>query len=191
MASDTGAPWNLPYPESTDLVRDGATDIEALADAVALGLTAANVGIGSNVVQTVKTDAFSTTSSSYTDITGLAVTITPSSASSKIAVFFTVVLSQSGVGSGVTLRLVRASTDIFVNTDAAIAIERSTATAIVSGTANLFSNSGVFVDTPETSSPVTYKLTMRVTGNTGFVNRRGDSTNSGTVSHITAVEVAA
>jgi hypothetical protein len=37
----TGAPWNLPYPLDTDLVIDGASDIEDLADGVAAGLSEA------------------------------------------------------------------------------------------------------------------------------------------------------
>lgn len=41
MPSDTGAPFFLPYPEDTDLVRDGASDIEALADATATALASA------------------------------------------------------------------------------------------------------------------------------------------------------
>ena len=38
------------------------------------------------VVQAVKTDTFTTSSTSFVDITGLSVTITPSSSSSKILV---------------------------------------------------------------------------------------------------------
>jgi hypothetical protein len=39
--ADTGLPWELPYPLPTDLVRDGADDIKALAEATADGLDAA------------------------------------------------------------------------------------------------------------------------------------------------------
>jgi hypothetical protein len=39
----TGAPWNLFYPLGTDLVRDGAGDIQQLAEDVAAGLTVASV----------------------------------------------------------------------------------------------------------------------------------------------------
>jgi hypothetical protein len=39
------------------------------------------------VVQTVKTDTFTSTSTTYVDITGLSLSITPTSASSKILVF--------------------------------------------------------------------------------------------------------
>jgi hypothetical protein len=56
---DTGAPWNIPYVESTDLVSDWPADSLALANAIAAGLDdAGNAGIGSNVVQAVKTDTF-------------------------------------------------------------------------------------------------------------------------------------
>lgn len=43
-------------------------------------------GATKQVVQTVKTDTFSTTSLTHVDVTGLSVTITPSSTSSKILV---------------------------------------------------------------------------------------------------------
>lgn len=52
--ADTGAPWNLPYPLSTDLVRDGAQAIEDLAEATATGLSAAGA---SQSVTLIATDA--------------------------------------------------------------------------------------------------------------------------------------
>ena len=147
-------------------------------------------GLGTNVVQTVKTDAFSTTSTSYTDITGLSVTITPTSASSKIAVVFTVAVSTAA-GALAFVRLNRDGTDIFINTDATVANDRATFYAIPNSALVLSSGSGFYVDSPATTSPVTYKLRMLVPSATGYVNRRGDNTNSGAVSHITAIEVAA
>ena len=48
------------------------------------------------VIQTVKKDRFSTTSSTFVDITGMTVTITPSATSSKILVSFTGVGGNSG-----------------------------------------------------------------------------------------------
>jgi len=84
---DTGAPWNIPYVEATDLVSGWPTDSLALANAIAAGLDDAVVaGIGSNVVSTTKTDVWSAASTSFTDVTGLAVTITPTSATSKVLV---------------------------------------------------------------------------------------------------------
>lgn len=45
--ADTGAPWNLPYPLDTDLVIDGATAIQDLADAVDVGLDTVQSGFSS------------------------------------------------------------------------------------------------------------------------------------------------
>jgi hypothetical protein len=113
MASDTGAPWNLPYPEDTDLVRDGAADIEALALAVAAGLTAANAGIGSNVVQVTEIDSFATTSTTYVDVPGITATITPSSATAKVLVMLTGVLGVSGtVSNTANVQVLRDATPI-------------------------------------------------------------------------------
>jgi hypothetical protein len=54
---DTGAPWNLPYPSPTDLVRDAPQAFEDLAVATAAGLDdAGSEGIGPNVVMAQKTD---------------------------------------------------------------------------------------------------------------------------------------
>ena len=46
-----------------------------------------SVGTILQIVQTAKTDTFTSSSSSFTDITGLSVTITPSSTSSFAAEF--------------------------------------------------------------------------------------------------------
>jgi hypothetical protein len=54
---DTGAPYFIPFAAPADLVRDWPDLSEDVALAIASGLSAAgNPGIGSNVVQTVKTD---------------------------------------------------------------------------------------------------------------------------------------
>ena len=50
-------------------------------------IDANNINVTGNILQvvsTTKTDTFSTTSTSYVDITGLSVSITPTSTSSKI-----------------------------------------------------------------------------------------------------------
>ena len=67
------------------------------------------------VVQTIKTDTTSTSSTSMTDCTGMSVTITPTSTSSKILV---TVIANVGAGSGyrAMLQLVRGSTAIGIGT---------------------------------------------------------------------------
>ena len=62
------------------------------------------------VKQTEKTDTFTTTSTSFVDITGLSVTITPSSSSNKILVMYEVAATNSFYVSQVNL--VRDTTDI-------------------------------------------------------------------------------
>jgi hypothetical protein len=86
MASDTGAPWLLPYPEDTDLVRDGASDIEALAVATAAGLSAASglVAVKSALFTGVQTN--STAAQANFAVTNLSITHTLSSASNKLII---------------------------------------------------------------------------------------------------------
>jgi hypothetical protein len=64
------------------------------------------------VVQTTMTGTFSTTSTSFTDLTGMSASITPSSTSSSILVLVYVTASNSSINS-VQVNLVRDSTTIF------------------------------------------------------------------------------
>lgn len=67
----------------------GNTTITGTLDVASRGITKGSMPAGSalQVVQITKTDTFSTSSTTMTDITGLSVSITPSSASNKILVF--------------------------------------------------------------------------------------------------------
>ena len=190
--SDTGAPWNLPYPLASDLVRDGAADIEALAEATATGLSAAgNAGIGSNVVSVSKLDAFSTTSLTGEDITGLAATITPSSDTSKILVIVNVPAYSVSAGA-VLLRLFRGSTAILDSTGASTANG-----SIASATFRMTNNSEVLIsfafhtlDSPGTDSPVTYKVQAAQTGGAATHVNQSPGGQFGGTSSITVIEVA-
>jgi hypothetical protein len=197
---DTGAPWNIPYVENADLVSDWPADSLLVANAVAAGLSAAgNPGIGSNVVQTVKTDTFSTASTSYVAITGMSVTITPTSNTSKILVMMD--LGCGGITNGVfSVRLRRDSTVIYAGDAAG---NRSLGLFAMM----TYSNQGegihrypaVFLDSPGTTSSVTYDLQVRLILNSAgaptFLVNRGSSDSdalqhSRTASSITAIEVA-
>ena len=68
------------------------------------------------VVSTTKTDAFSTTSTSMTDLTGMSVAITPSSTSNKILITGNIFVSGSSLSALVIFNLVRASTNISIST---------------------------------------------------------------------------
>jgi hypothetical protein len=158
---------------------------------------AAKVGIGTNVVETVKSNTFTTTSTSYVDVTGLTVTITPSSATSKILVLATLQLSDAAAG-GVFVELQRAGTTIFIGDAAGSRVRASGmgtgASANVLGY-QMQSVTLATVDSPATTSARIYKIRMRTDGSTGTLNRFGldgdNSSNGRVASSIVVIEVAA
>jgi len=152
------------------------------------------------VVQTVKTDTFSTSGTSEVDITGMNVSITPSSTSSKVLIMIMIGTSTSGSGyNGRYIRLQRGSTNIALGDSSP---SRTQAT-IAAGWIVADDNYGdakqtiIYLDSPSTTSATTYKLrTGDASGSSGFyVNRGvGDGTNGEairSVSTITAMEIGA
>ena len=99
--ADTGAPWNLPYPLATDLVRDGAQAIEDLAEATADGLSAAGglVAVKSAIFKGTQTN--STASGANFAVTNLSIEHALADASNRliISAFFGTAASNSGQGN--------------------------------------------------------------------------------------------
>jgi len=151
----------------------------------------ANAGEVIQVVSATKTDTFSTSSSSFVDVTGLSVSITPSSASNKILVIATLHGANSTQYSWG--RIARDGTGICVG-DANGSNTRSSFenyyhaddSMIMGGTNN-------FLDSPSTTSSITYSVQALSGDGTLYINRHGstDSTASrGRVaSSITVMEV--
>ena len=150
------------------------------------------------VKQTVKSDTFSNSNtSSHVDITGLSVTITPTSATSKILIELSVITGHSSHTTVMGLQLVRDTTAICIG-DA-----DGSRTRYTTGMHTHFSNaentvrthSQTFLDSPATTNAVTYKVNMRNTGGTAYVNRSHEDLNlSGHgrgVSTITVMEISA
>ena len=183
---DTGAPWNIPYVEASDLVRDYPAASLALGTAIAGGLSSAkNAGIGSNAVQSVKTDTFSIASATFTDVTDLAVTITPTTDTSKILVMVFVLVAGAAGVAPIQARLLRDSTVI---------LESAAGTVKAFAAHEEAGNRGggytpVVIDSPATASAVTYKVQVRTASGTGFVGRSADNTTH-SASSIIAIEVA-
>ena len=156
-------------------------------------LTDANMSAGSvvQVVQAFKDDVFSTTSTSYVDVTGMSATITPSSSSNKILVQLRTTQAMDG-DNKMTTNLVRGSTTI-ANADGKTYFSnmypsrQSTDTNIyiVHGSTHLD-----FLDTPSTTSSTTYKLQLLVDSGTGYINRGRDNDIFRGVSSITLMEIA-
>jgi hypothetical protein len=168
-------------------------DINASAAIAASKLS--GVGKVLQVVSTNKTDTFSTASTSFVDVTGLSVSITPSSASNKIMVFVNLYIGGPDSGSSQSMtRLMRTSTAICVGDSAGSRTQASSE----SGLNSVYHVEPVainFLDSPSTTSATTYKVQMRVTGNTHYVNRTSDDSdftyNSRVASTITVMEIAA
>jgi len=197
MASTPTFSW--PTPDDTDLVRDGAAAIRALGDAA--DLTVSN--LTQNVVSTVKTDTFTSSSTSFDDVSDLEVTITPRADTSKILVIASVSL---GVDSATVAaaRLMRDSTPIFVGdtvgsrTSAAMYLRSATAAGTNLDPLQFFlwSSPMVVLDDPNTDQATTYKIqVISLFGTNVYLNRSGEDGNAATrarlASSITAIEVTA
>ena len=150
------------------------------------------------IKQAVKTDTFTTNATSYTDITGLSVAITPTSTSSKILITFHINLGHTNYVSGF-VRLMRDSTAISVADAAGSRIVSTVAMADDPVDDEINCYSATFLDSPSTTSATTYKLQITTEGeaNTGdvFINRSGEDSdniqNARFVSSITVMEVSA
>jgi len=156
--------------------------------------TATTSGSILQVVSTTKTDTFTTTSTSYTDLTGLSLSITPASTSSLVLVQCQINHTVSG-DIAATYQLVRGSTAIGLG-DAAGSRTRATfGFSPASGIAQTVQGGFIFLDTPSTTSATTYKVQLRTNSGTLSINRTqadtDNSTNYRSISTITAFEVSA
>lgn len=157
-------------------------------------LTNKTAGTVLQVLQTTKTDTFSSSSSGWVDITGLSVSITPSSASNKILVM-AVVQAVNASTTGSVLRLMRDSTNISQATSTSNRQAGSSGELFTGRSDNFFSSVSTYLDSPNTTSAVIYKVQILPNSYAAYVNRSvTDSDNGGYsrgVSYITVMEVTA
>lgn len=165
--------------------------------------TIANINIPSTgtPIQTVFTSLISAstvavTAGTFSDISGLSVAITPTSASSTVLISGFVTLGSSGgAATNCFINLVRGSTPIGAGTTPGSRVSTIAASSI-NGTASTISIPFSFVDTPATTSPTTYKIqaTTNLSSTLG-INRSSDDTNSTNTTRsssvITAQELSA
>jgi hypothetical protein len=147
------------------------------------------------VLSTIKTDTFSTNAGTFVDVTGLSLSITPSSASNKILIMFSVPASSSS-SAGWFLRLLRNSTEIALG-DAAGSRIRTTVSSHLAPAGQSFSMAYQYLDSPATTSAVIYKLQLasQTGGFTAYINRSSTDTDANDfergTSTITVMEIAA
>jgi hypothetical protein len=147
------------------------------------------------VVTATKTDTFTTTSATFVDITGLTVSITPSSATSKVFVVASVSgANNSGVSVG-GVTLARGGTNIFGGASPGT---RNAGEQMAPAFADAMVTNGLSVlDSPATTSATTYSVQAinGPGGGTFYINRSQTDTNSGSffraASSITVMEILA
>ena len=161
------------------------------------GLPSGSSGGIIQVRSTTKTDPFDTTSASFTDVTGLSVSITPTRADSKILVTYHVNANMEDSTYVGALRLMRDSTPIFIGDAAGSRTRASNFVKNLSGGAIETHNySGQILDSPATTSSVTYKiqgLTLvagrQLNVNKSYADTDG-ATQARTASSITVMEIS-
>jgi len=170
------------------------------ASAAIAGTKLSGAGKVLQVVSTTKTDTFSASlNNAFTDITGLSVSITPSSASNKILITSMVNFGCSNAYPP-TLRLFRDSTHICLGTGS-IGNRQFTTTSAGGGqdggdNNRAMTNTISFLDSPNTTSAITYKIQCGVLENAATfrcnaVGTDNDATYaSRTASTITVMEIA-
>ena len=152
------------------------------------------------VKQAVLTDVQTVSSlDTRTDVTNLSVAITPSSTSSKILVTTHISYGAGNNNLYASGYLMRDSTDIGVNTTATGSQFNVSFGMDLTGQANetykLRNSSMSFLDSPSSTSSLTYKVQVRVNSNgTLYINRTGQNANadygSRGISTLTIMEVA-
>jgi hypothetical protein len=145
------------------------------------------------IVQIVKTDVFTTSSTSFVDITGLSATITPRSASNRILVIISAYAGPNGSNFTCFGKLVRGATDIAIGDARGSATRASFSSSYPTGNNSAFWGLN-FLDSPATTSPITYKVqaaaesgsTLTLGGSSGS----GNSFNQNTPIILTLMEIA-
>jgi hypothetical protein len=154
------------------------------------------------VVQGVKTDSYAAaTGALWAAIPGITASITPTSTSSKILVLLDVKFIGNTDESISRLRLMRDSTAVYVGDSAGsrprISSGQHYNTSGGSGGYNFFTSGGFFLDSPSTTSSITYTVQIGGDGNGNvlYVNRTESDRDAANydgraASSITLIEIA-
>jgi len=142
-------------------------------------------GVVRQVVNTTKTDTFSTTSGSYVDVTGLSAAITPSTTSSKIFVILSLYISGDTQTANNFIKLVRGSTDL---QESIVRIPQEN-----QGVYRTYNVSVTDFDSPSSVSEQTYKAQALTNSGTLYVNRAANQGgfSATTTATLTLMEVLA
>ena len=167
-------------------------------DTVSVGSGATVSGFGGGkllqVVQTYKTDTASTTSTSFTDVSGFSANITPASTSNKILVLVTIGGMGENAVSQAFFRLDRNGSVVGVGDAVGNRKQISGASVYISNNTAMGSTAFNYLDSPSTTSLLTYKIQFSANAGTVYVNRTFTDSDAATfprgTSSITLMEIA-
>jgi hypothetical protein len=152
-------------------------------------ITALPAGLGGKVLQVVSTTTTTqqTITSTTADLTGLSTSITPASASNKILVLLNASISNTN-NNDCFINLFRDATQLPSASKIWSLVNPQTTNAFLY---SIFNLGGSYLDSPSTTSSITYKIQgVASVGSTLTINRRSDTSFTG-VSTITLMEIAA
>jgi len=182
---------------TTAKIGNSAVTDAKLASTLDLSAKALTMPTGAmlQVQSTAKTDTGSFTGTSFADLTGVSVAITPSSASSKVLIQVHISGFHDTSTYSVKFRLMRGSTPIGIGDAAGSRTQASFAMdSYGSGSQAVVTAGFHFLDSPSTTSATIYKLQGLIdTGTFHFGRGNGDSDNVGHGRYptiITATEIA-
>lgn len=149
--------------------------IKAYVDAAAGG------GKILQVVQGTKTDTQTVTGNTYTEITGLTASITPSSTSNKILIMASITCGNSTNAVSQGFRLQRDTTDLLQGAAASNRTLVTTATRGENATEAMGNVAMVYLDSPSSVSALTYSVETAANNSTSqsvYINRTPSDTDT-------------
>ena len=131
-------------------------------------------------------------SSTFADIPGFSITMTPAASTSKFLITCHLNFSCDTTGRNDFIKLVKDGSDVTAATSTVGSSGKNgLAYCRLAATNEQRNHSMMHLDTAGGTSAITYKLVWSGESGTRYLNRRGDSTNGGSVSSFTVMEVEA
>jgi len=138
------------------------------------------------VVQGGRTTRVTHNNNTFSDV-GVSATITPSSSSSKILVRLEGTIGNAAAGNQTALKLFRGSTEIGSGTGADTL--NTFFSVFATQSYDICGVSQSFLDSPSTTSEITYKIQMAAFNSTGSLGGRGDSNAIASPTRLTLMEI--
>ena len=186
VCTSTSRPAN---PFEGQLLYETDTDMLVIWNGSAWRYIASTTATNGTILQvdsaTTAARTYSRSNTTYANITGLTVSITPKSTSSKVLVRANVCCGLSVATEIVRLQLARNGSAIGGGNEGSVIGETR-------ATDRAYQFSMEFLDSPSSTSALTYSVQTRTTSTdyTFFLNRRGTTDLYNGISTITAMEIA-